>query len=182
MTKKSDDYGLGGFGGHGGAMGEGWVGAGVGALAQSGGAALTRAFSSYSKWSEAIGAVAGLAVGGVMYAFDDYKEAGKVAMVVAAVNGVVRTAEVMLRKTPVTIGMPVIENTQVLRGHGFGIATIEPTHAWNGASPQLVGPPQLVGADSGIGMLPSAQQVRLEGGPAISGLAGMYGATLFGGN
>ncbi len=59
--------------------------------------------------------------------------------------------------------------------------TIEPTVAFAGNNPQLVGPPQLVGANhGGIGSNPAAQQVRLNDGPNISGLAGAYGATLFG--
>jgi hypothetical protein len=84
-----------------------------------------------------------------------------------------------------------------LEGNGLGIHTIEPGYAVNGfgaaaiepaypvqglgAMPELVGPPTLVGAgDYGMKDNPAVMQTQLLGGPAVSGLAMHYGATLFG--
>jgi hypothetical protein len=86
---------------------------------------------------------------------------------------------------------------------GFGIATIGPGYAVDGlgeavidpaypipgsisgfgmSRPELVGPPTLMNAgDYGMSDNPAVTQTQLLGGPAISGLAGHFGATLYGG-
>jgi hypothetical protein len=86
-----------------------------------------------------------------------------------SLDGVVVTPTQTLRGT-------VVNRTQVLQGRGgLGLTTVSPTQAFNGAKPQLQGLPQLAG---GLGA--RAEQVRLNGGPQISGLASHYGANLFG--
>ena len=79
---------------------------------------------------------------------------------------------------------------------GLGIHAIEPGYAVNGlgagpyesmqerydvSNTQLVGPPSLHGAgDYGMSQNPGVAQVAALGGPGVSGLAGHFGATLFG--
>jgi hypothetical protein len=181
MGKYDDLYGLGDFGA--GMMDDmlgGLVGGGLSSVVAAG--ARMSGNATAKKYSEGIGAAAGVLAGAVMYFATDRKGAGLTAMVTSAVTAGVRQLEALVSQPVSGYGLPSIAPTQVLRG-GFGIATVEPTGAFQGfgdMSPQLVGPPQLVGANT-LGNSPAAQQVALNGGPQISGLAGAYGATLFGG-
>lgn len=175
MAKRDDFYGWGDFG-------DGDMAEVYGALAGGGlstaVAVGSRMFGNdvMKKYSEGIGAAAGVLAGAAMYFGTNHKTAGKTAAVVALVTGGLRQLEAAI-SGPVTFGLPTIAPTVAWKG--FGLPSVENTVAFGGA-PQLVGPPQLVGADHGVGSTPGAQQVRLNGGPSISGLAGAYGATLFG--
>jgi hypothetical protein len=182
--KKYDDlFGLGGFGA--GMMDDmlgSVVGGGVSTVAAIG-ARMASGDPTVQKYSEGIGAAVGVAAGAAMYFGTSRKSAGLTAMVTAAVTGGLRQLERLLASPAVAgFGLPTIAPTVAFAGSNFGIATIDPTVAFAGFgnSPQLVGPPQLVGADAGVLGTPGAQQLPALQGPAISGLAGAYGATLFG--
>jgi hypothetical protein len=160
-------------------------GALAGAGIQSGTAIAVRAFTDMDDWSEAIGAGAGIAAGGVMAIFSGTRAAGWTAMAVSLVSGGLRTLEKLFsdkekaKSTVAGYGIPVVDRAFPVNGLGqidvrpLGIATVEPgmmPGQMSGADAQLLGAnPQLLGANP-----------QLLGGPAISGLGAHYGATIFG--
>ena len=142
-------------------------GAVAGAGFQSAGAIAWRAYKNDKDdaYADLVGAGAGALAGGVMMAFEGTRHAGWTAVAVSLVAGLSRYAETKLMEAPAGAtagyGLPTIEPQYAL-----GLPTIEPTQAFGNADmPQLVG-----------------NQPELVGGPAVSGLAQHYGATLFGGN
>jgi hypothetical protein len=164
-------------------LGSTW-GAVIGAAVQSSSAAAIRHFANKHKYSEMYGALAGVAVGGAMFAMGEKaRYAGITAGLVALVNGGIRTVEKMLvtkekvadvtKENTTAAGMGLVE---VSPHPTIGLPTIEPTASIGG----LGMPPQLVGAgDYGMGQNPAAQQAELVG-PGFSGLSSHFGHTIFG--
>jgi hypothetical protein len=143
--------------------------------------------ATMNKFSEGLGGVVGAALGaGLWFMGPDYRAAAFSAGLTALVTGALRQAEVSLLPVPTAAagawGMTSIDPQYMVPGSGgmsgysLGLATVEPSASLRG----LQGPPQLVGAGNyGLGDNPGAQQVQLQGGPAISGLGAHFGATLF---
>lgn len=178
-----DMFGLDEFGAPSG-LGQKW-GAAIGVGLQAGGAWAVRSLMpSMRGKSELIGAVAGVAGGAIMMAKTSTRAAGWTALTASLIGGGIRVLEQLFSDAPpISFEGVVVTPTQTMQGvvvsptQTLGLTTFAPTQAFQGARPQLVGArPQLVGA-----MGERAQQVVLNGGPAVSGLAGRYGATLFGG-
>lgn len=153
-------------------LGSVW-GAAIGAAVQSGSAAAIRHFANKHKYSELYGAMAGVAVGGAMFAMGEKaRYAGLTAAVVSLVNGGVRTLEKAM-STKEKVADVTKENTDT-NGMGLveisphptiGLPVIEPSAAIG----NTVMPPQLVGTD----------QAELVG-PGFGGMGSHYGNTIFG--
>lgn len=141
--------------------------------------------ATMNKYSELLGGAVGALAGvGMWFMGSDYRAAGFSAGLTALVTGALRQAEVSLMPAgaPAGWGMTSIDpgylvpGSAGMSGYGLGMATVENSAQVRG----LQGPPQLVGAgDYGLAGNPGAQQVQLQGGPAISGLGSHFGATLF---
>ena len=146
--------------------------------------------ADWAKWSEGIGVIAASIAGGAMYFFPQTKGAG-VAALAGALGGVIRQGEALLL-TSEAEQKAIEEMLATVRGLMPAAAPVKEGGAWGGvqfepANLRGVQAEQLNGAQpemiSGLGNLasnPGAQQVALLNGPAISGLASHYGATLFG--
>jgi hypothetical protein len=170
-------------------------GALIGGGVATGTAIAVRAFSKEGdaayKWSEGIGFAAGAAGAGVLMALKSVN-AGWVALATAFLTNGLRQVELMLQPTApaaekLTTGMygPVIERTQVLRGPGvniqqLGIPSIERTGVVSGTDGSE---PQLLGSTAPSARENTATLLGVPGlGTNVSGIAGNFGATLWGGN
>lgn len=123
--------------------------------------------------SEAVGAGVAIVAGGLLAAFPATRAAGWTAMATALVNNGLRAVENLMshQATAGAWGEVRVEPTRAFAGH-LGMVTAE--QRANLGAAQL---PTLVGA----GQLGTpARQVQIMGGPAVSSLAGHYGATIFG--
>jgi hypothetical protein len=179
-----------------------YYGAAIGAAVGAGTAFAARALGSAGGWvarnSELTGLLAAAAVSAGMISFRGTRNAGWTSLVVAVLSNGIRALEqwVSGATIPVSgIGIVTPEYARALSGAGFGI--VQPQYLQGGLGlPIATGQPPSYGTVPGVAgpgvdlggppvnLLgnPSAgsQQVNLLGGPTISGLASMYGATLFG--
>jgi len=169
------------------------IGAGIGAATQASVAAAVKEFTSYDKYAEGIGAIAGAAVGGAMIAMPNARAAGWTAAIVSLVGGGVRQLHTLVSKKEQAknalaghLGLVEIENMPRVgydQMNGLGLPTIERqalVPGSQGLDGNLGMPPQLVGAgDFGLSQNPAAQQAQLVG-PQVSGLASHFGSTIFG--
>jgi len=173
-------------------LGTNW-GALIGATVQTGTAIAMRQMVGKNKYAEGYGALAGVLVGGAMWAMKHRaRAAGVTTMLVSAINGGLRQMEVLMfakeaakqgaadaaaeaEKSGNTDGMGRVE---IEPSATVGLPTIEPSATISGAG--LGMPPQLVGAGNyGMSDNPAAKQAELVG-PGVSGLGSHFGSTLFG--
>jgi hypothetical protein len=147
----------------------------LGALAQTGGAIAARKFGAggrFAQYSELVGAGLGLLAGAAMWAFPGSRAAGMTTAAVAAVSGGLRQMEISMLSG--SMGWPSIDPAYPVSMNGLGIHSIEPGYSVNQGSMNGLGAQtQLLGQDR-------QTQLLGMGGPQVSGLAGAYGATLFG--
>ena len=175
----ADAFGLDEFGQ---TSGNVWMGSLAGALVQSGSAAAVRRFTSYGKWSEAIGAGIGTLAGAVMIGVVEphNRMLGWNCIAVYLANGVVRQMEHLFMGGGATEGVDIerLGGFGEVQIEGLGNASVETPHQLgiNGPGAELMG----LGGGGRLGA--AADQVELNGGPGISGLGAHFGATLFGGN
>ena len=173
MSKYDTDlFGLDEFGNPQG-LAEHW-GAAIGAFSQSASAVAMRKFGKAGKWtkySELLGAVVGVAAGGVMYGMG-HKSAGITSALTAAITGGVRQVAQLTKLDP-GLGIATYDTVPTL-----GYAAIN-RQALVPGSQGLSGPPQLEGASfKGTAAL-GAQQAQLVGAQ-VSGLSSHFGSTIFG--
>lgn len=180
-------------------------GALIGGAATAAGAFVASRTSQQDK-KEWIGLGAGLAASAALYASKKTRHAA----LGSAVGTVLAAGTTMLLKamdkseaasTP-GVGVAQIQylngpmgvpQIQYLNGPGLGLPSIAPVQQSTGTIPGVAGPgsgiagPQLMapGASAPVNLLglrtPQSDQVKLLGGPTISGLSASYGATLLGG-
>lgn len=168
----------------------GAFGAAAGAGLATGTAIAIRKYATASpqlqKYSELVGAAVGAAAGGVMAVFGRMRAAGWSAIAAAGVSGVLRQWEnstQTYRAVAPFSGHGLREYTMEPRTafQGLGMVTTEPRTAFqglNGRRPTFVGPPSLQG-DAGFAANAPARHVQLVGGPPMSQLSSLYGATHF---
>lgn len=134
---------------------------------------------SHAKYSEGIGALAGIGAGAAMAFMGNARAAGWTAIATSAVSGGLRQLEALMSPETVSgaYGLATIDKGYPVLGdysygneisvEPLGIATIEQTH-------------QVLGDGNGPHLL-GAAGAELVGVPGLSGLGSHYGATVFGG-
>ena len=135
--------------------------------------------STTARYAEGIGGLVAAAAGGVMAVFPGSRAAGWTAIATAALNNGLRQLDQYLQ-------MQAVSTSTAPPMRGWGEVTFEPRQALKGLDmvtaeerTALGSPmPTLVG-DNGLSRNPAAGQVRLLGGPPMSGLSSHWGATLF---
>jgi len=170
MAKYDTDlFGLDEFGNPTG-LDEHW-GAAIGAFSQSASAVALRKFGKWTKWSEMLGAVVGIAAGGVLYGMG-HKSAGITSGLTALITGGVRQLAQVTGVDP-GLGIATYDTVPTL-----GYATVG-RQALIPGSQGLSGPPQLEGAGFHGTAALGAQQAQLVGAN-VSGLSSHFGSTIFG--
>lgn len=151
------------------------IGSGLGTGLAIGLRRFSTAGSMWANNAEGVAFLLTSAVGGAMVASHKTRAAGWTAIAASAVNNGLRYLDQMMGGSSMGgWGEATVDPARAFYGHGLGIATTEPRQNLAGAG----GLPTLVGHDASLGA--SASQVQVMGGPALSGLSSLYGATLFG--
>lgn len=149
-------------------------GVAAGAVLSGAGPALVRwALPSQREHSELWGFGAGVGVGALMAIMRSTRNAGWACMLTAGIASGLRLLENWFSGSAPKLDGVTFERRKVLQGvvvenrPTLGLTTTE-------NQPTLSGPPQLVG--SGV-QLVGNHGVQIQGGPAVSGVAGLYGST-----
>jgi hypothetical protein len=172
-------------------------GAAIGAGLGTGTAIALRAFTKNStlhKYSEGIGFLVGGGVSGAMAAMEKTRYAGWVGLMTAFLSNGLRQAETLLFPSDGAAQIAVLQK-QIAAMIAAGAKL--PVDGWGVALPEFAAPVVEMGApviemggylgatppvnlmgNGGLGA--GAADVQIQGGPAISGLASHFGATLFG--
>jgi hypothetical protein len=185
-----DEFGIPFIDGYGGIV----LGLGISAFGPMAVRKIPNAFAQQN--ANLVAAVAGAAVGGILWKTGRGLLGAQTA-ITAITAGVFNWIAAKAEGGLAGLGVPTVNYLnglglpQVEYLNGFGMASIENTPVAYGTIPgvygaQVAGPQLSADNQPPVDLLgqPTAasQQVSLLGGPPVSGLASMYGATLFGGN